>query len=594
MAANRYDQAAEMPILNTYVPIDFGNLYRIGATQKAAIDDAINQFGTAVTTFGEFRSPSQVDTQRYYDLTIGRKDMQDLIQGMVNNPDLIKDSAFRSKLNSVIYNTDFAALSDLQQSKEGLLARQKANQQLMLQGGYNPLIHDVDYSNYDTLQSGIYNDISPLPYTSVVEMVKPYVDNLKDSFMGVQDGWIHRGVSADRTDAQINANWSNIINTPGYSQNLEIIMKQNPGISTQDATDILNNQIILAGREFTRDEAERDPWSLYMMKKQWEASIADPATKMKNLTDLVHEDANRKYRQLYGNFTDPEAKYRWIEYGIQGLTEEERKELQPQITQNSIVTANRNLFMSRMETYGGNGWNAARDVAMAMSTPLGTEAAQIFTKQGAGTGKQYSDGSYEVSNIKTFTPLDETGFNMAGIDLVSEVPNKQVKNQSTEMMDLIKKRKQLWNAPDLQAKVIPAGYAVSDGYDAKNVAYLYIPYKQVKKYMNDADIITQGGSVVTRSFDEVSITQSVTYDYQGNVDRSSTVKRGKEEQYVRFVVTNNIASKGQAAMEADAIYNKYTGLSSDTRDTQVQQSQWDRSTPFDWIPPTIQYDPELN
>ena len=30
MQANRYDRAAEAPIMNRYVPINFGELYRIG------------------------------------------------------------------------------------------------------------------------------------------------------------------------------------------------------------------------------------------------------------------------------------------------------------------------------------------------------------------------------------------------------------------------------------------------------------------------------------------------------------------------------------------------------------------------------------
>ena len=43
MQANRYDRAAEAPILNTYVPINFGELYRIGAAQKEAVDQAAIQ-----------------------------------------------------------------------------------------------------------------------------------------------------------------------------------------------------------------------------------------------------------------------------------------------------------------------------------------------------------------------------------------------------------------------------------------------------------------------------------------------------------------------------------------------------------------------
>lgn len=579
MAANRFDQAAQMPVINTYVPIDFYQLYRIGATQKAAVDQAAKEFGAALEKFGEFYSPSQVDTNNWYNLTINRKDIQDLLNRMTTDPDAMKDAGFRSSLAGAINRTDYAALSRLRQSREGLLQRQEANWRLMLAGRYNPLLHDVDYSNYDTLASGIFNDVSPLPYTSVVEMVKPYVDNLEDSFMGVQNGWIHRGVTPERTDQQIQANWSNIVNTPGYSQNLELIMRQNPNMSAQQAADVLNSQIILAGREFTRDNAERDPWSLYVAKKQYEyAHDPDQQSAMKNLTDLVHDDLKRQFRLniTQNSSIDPELRMRFINQGFVGMNAEERKQIEPLLSVQSIRENNLNLFRGQVPKYEGNVYAAARDVAMNSSRPLGLEAASIYTKQAAATDKQYSDGSYEVSNIKNFVPLDQVGFNMSGI---TEENRQGITKHAN--WDLLNKRNKLWNSQDVQAKVLPGGHAISDNYDAFNVSYLYMPYKQVNKYMNDADIVLSGGEVVTRSFDEISTSRTDKFDYAGNPDGSTVVTRGKSEPYVRFPVASLIPSEGQAAMEADAVYNKYISLSSGTKDTQAAKSQRDRATIYE-------------
>lgn len=578
MAANRFDQAAQMPVINTYVPIDFQNLYRIGVTQQEAIQQATKDFGEALQKFGEFYSPSDIDTDNWYNLTINRRDVQDLLNRMVSDPDSIKDAGFRASLAGAINRTDYAALGRLKQSRQGMLSRQEANQKLMLAGKYNPLLHDVDYANYDTLRSGIYNDVSPLPYTSVVDMVKPYVDNLKDSFIGVQNGWIHKGVTPERTDQQVRANWSNIVNTPGYSQNLEIIMKQNPGINPQDAIKLLNRQIILTGREFTRDDAERDPWSLYVAKKQYEwAHDPDQKTAMKNLTDLVHEDLKRQFRLNITQDSDinPELRMRFINTGFAGMTVEERKQIEPLLNSNKIQANNLNLFMQQLPKYQGDLYAAARDVAMNSGRPLGLEAANIYTKQAAATDKQYSDGSYEVSNIKKFIPLDEIGFNMSGIS-----KDRQGFTQYGNW-DLLDKRNKLWNSQDVQAKVLSGGSAVSDNYQAFNTSYLYIPYKQVNKYMNDADIKLSGGDVVTRSFDEVSTSRTDKFDYAGNPDGSTIVTRGKTEKYVRFPVASLIPSEGQAAMEADAVYNKYISLSSGTKDVQAAKSQIDRATIYD-------------
>jgi hypothetical protein len=121
----------------------------------------------------------------------------------------------------------------------------------MLSDKYNPLWHDVDFTNDDTAQDDIFNDISPLAYKSEVDLVKPYVDNLNASFIGVSNGWIHSGVSTDRTDYEIQKNLSSIQNTPEYRKHLEILQRQ--GLSKEDAEYQLNNTLITAGREFAYD-----------------------------------------------------------------------------------------------------------------------------------------------------------------------------------------------------------------------------------------------------------------------------------------------------------------------------------------------------
>lgn len=120
MAANMYDQAAQAQFINTYAPINFGELFRIGAAQKEEMDRAAQQFGAQLQKFGEFRSPSAIDTQRYYDLTIGRQDIQDAINQMVSNPDALKDASFRSSLQSLINNIDYSSLSLLKESADNL------------------------------------------------------------------------------------------------------------------------------------------------------------------------------------------------------------------------------------------------------------------------------------------------------------------------------------------------------------------------------------------------------------------------------------------------------------------------------------------
>ena len=191
MAANRYDQAAEMPILNTYVPIDFGELYRIGAAQKAAVDQAISDISTAVSTFGEFTSPSDIDTRNYYNLSLGQ--MNDLITEVSADPDKLKDAGFRARFYGRLNNLNYAELSRLKQGAENLETRNKVAAEMKAKGLYNEnwdVYYDgngnivpFDASNYDTLRNGILNQLSPIQYKSMRDIIAPYVDDLKPTFI---------------------------------------------------------------------------------------------------------------------------------------------------------------------------------------------------------------------------------------------------------------------------------------------------------------------------------------------------------------------------------------------------------------------------
>ena len=190
MGVNMYDQAAQMPLINTYVPINFGELYRIASTQKEEIDKAQKQLNEGLQKFGEFTSPSDIDTQNYYNLSINQ--FQDLIDIAVNNPDAMKDASFRAKLNQRFNNLDYAALSRLKQGAENLKARNLATAQMKAKGLYNynwdvykdksGNIKQFDVSNYDTLNEGILDQLSPIQYKSLREIVQPYVEGIKPTF----------------------------------------------------------------------------------------------------------------------------------------------------------------------------------------------------------------------------------------------------------------------------------------------------------------------------------------------------------------------------------------------------------------------------
>lgn len=257
MATNRFDKPIESEYISQYTPIPFEQLYAIGKVNNERVDKAYQDLGNQFTKWSEFRSPSAVDTKRWYDLTVGAG--QDIVNKLAANPDLIKTAEGRSLIQSFINTRPYNELSQLQQSKEGLLQRQKVNQQLMLSGKYNPMWHDIDFTNYNTLDSGVFNDVAPLAYKSEVDLVKPYVDNLKPGFIRQEGAYDWRGVSSERTDQEIANNISAIYNTPEAQKHIQVLIQQ--GYTPEQANALFANRIYRAGREFAYEDRELNPLS---------------------------------------------------------------------------------------------------------------------------------------------------------------------------------------------------------------------------------------------------------------------------------------------------------------------------------------------
>lgn len=257
MATNRFDKPIESEYISQYTPIPFEQLYAIGKANNERVDKAYQDLGNQFTKWSEFRSPSAIDTKRWYDLTVGAG--QDIVNKLAANPDLIKTAEGRSLIQSFINTRPYNELSQLQQSREGLLQRQKVNQQLMLSGKYNPLWHEVDFTNYNTLDSGVFNDVAPLAYKSEVDLVKPYVDNLKAGYIRSDGSYDYSGVSTDRTDEQIAKNISAIYNTPEAQMHINALVRQ--GFTPDRARALFTDRIYRAGREFAYEDREANEFA---------------------------------------------------------------------------------------------------------------------------------------------------------------------------------------------------------------------------------------------------------------------------------------------------------------------------------------------
>lgn len=552
MAANMYDQAAQAQFINTYVPINFRELYRIGAAQKAAVDEAAQQFGTQLQKFGEFQSPSQIDTQRYYDLTIGRQDFQNAINQMVSNPDALKDAAFRSQLQSMINSVDYGTLSNLRSSRDAMLKRQEINQKLMLENRFNLLWHYVDFANYDTVNSKIFDDITPLPYMSVRELVEPYVNNLKGKFLGAKNGFLWNGVTDEMTDAQLQKNLSSIQNTPQYQKYLEIYQKM--GLNLEQAQQQLLNEIYTAGREYTWNKANRDPMAIENMRLQRKyASAANTANNLLNLTRVLESDATRNHLHKFTNLTPQE---------VDAFAEQGFKALSPEKQQEVLNLKNPGYVESKMKNYyeqvlkdtrrRSTAENAVIDL---ISTPISYEASDKYAAYGT-TGKQDKDGFYTANNSSNFKLAKELVYNTIGKDADKG----------------LQKFISLWNDGNnfSNFKISSDQRMISDGNDIYVVKHAYIPEDQLLKARIDRKSLSALGTPVTV---DAGPKTTERYDNRGNLE-STTTSSSTPVKTIRITVLQQLPRSGEAAITSDAAWmDKNLGIQTKTQDIQDMLSQ---------------------
>lgn len=532
MATNRFDKPIESEYISQYTPIPFEQLYAIGKANNERVDKAYQDLGNQFTKWSEFRSPSAVDTKRWYDLTVGAG--QDVVNKLAANPDLIKTAEGRSLIQSFINTRPYNELSQLQQSREGLLQRQKVNQQLMLSGKYNPLWHEVDFTNYNTLDRGVFNDVAPLAYKSEVDLVKPYVDNLKPGFIRQEGAYDWRGVSSERTDQEIANNISAIYNTPEAQKHIQVLIQQ--GYTPEQANALFANRIYRAGREFAyEDRLKRDRTGQQTAQKPFRltesiATTGGDAFKLGTQAYIAN-----KYRDQINSLTDQYNKA--VESNDNLSANIFKEQLRKIYNESNSYTPNK-LFNEIFKEYATDGKltnidlsNATNDILnrFAAPSPIASVNDLLQTTIPGITSETVTTplGKYRV--IANPRQLD------LATDVISEIAGyKHVESGKNKFRDALKNGK-LTNVILQQGGNILTLPVNKNGQvqpNSSQVITVAIPQSQLDALgITDADMVISGAKRI--------------YDRSGKVSISTEIKEGDKRKlpFQRYLEEGEYSSK---------------------------------------------------
>lgn len=546
MATNRFDKPIESEYISQYTPIPFELLYAIGKANNERVDKAYQDLGNQFTKWSEFRSPSAVDTKRWYDLTVGAG--QDVVNKLAANPDLIKTAEGRSLIQSFINTRPYNELSQLQQSREGLLQRLKVNLQLMLSDKYNPTWHYVDFTNYNTLDSGVFNDVAPLAYKSEVDLVKPYVDNLKPGFIRQEGAYDWRGVSSERIDQEIANNISAIYNTPEAQKHIQVLIQQ--GYTPEQANALFASRIYRAGREFAYEDRELNPLSkIYEADRLKRARTKEQQATQKpfRLTESIAATGGdafklgtqaytaNKYRDQINSLTDQYNKA--VESNDNLSANIFKEQLRKIYNESNSYTPNK-LFNEIFKEYATDGKltnidlsNATNDILnrFAAPSPIASVNDLLQTTIPGITSETVTTplGKYRV--IANPRQLD------LATDVISEIAGyKHVESGKNKFRDALKNGK-LTNVILQQGGNILTLPVNKNGQvqpNSSQVITVAIPQSQLDALgITDADMVISGAKRI--------------YDRSGKVSLSTEIKEGDKRKlpFQRYLEEGEYSSK---------------------------------------------------
>lgn len=285
MPVNRYDEASIAPYVEQYTPIPFDTLYKLGQVYNTQRDATETAFQTALQQYREFNSPSAVDTQRWYDLTV--RPASQLANEVAANPDILRTPEGRRRIQNFINTRPYAELSQLEQSKQNMLQRQKNIQELIKDGTYYEPWHNISMTNYDTLRQGLFNDINVTPYSSTAELVKPYIDGIKDSYIRTQGGFDYYGVTPEQIQTVVGANMNALLSSPQGREYMRQYVRA--GYSPEDAQALLANNLTLAASRYAHENRKTNPFATMqyqdqLIRRRW-ADPNNPANRDQNPND---------------------------------------------------------------------------------------------------------------------------------------------------------------------------------------------------------------------------------------------------------------------------------------------------------------------
>lgn len=210
-----YDQQAQMPVRDLF---DTQMMAMAINAAKDMYEKSQQEMKDFKKEYQDFLSPIQKDMDWY------KQNVTDKVKNTIDSLyaagiDPLRSAEGRAAVSRAINSIDVGTVSKLRQSALNAEAFNKAKRELQAKGLYNQALDKYDgpqLENYSTLDSGVWNKMSPTPYQNMSEFSKPYFDNVSPiQRTDKRDGITYtvQEITKDMLTDIANKNFSNLVNT---------------------------------------------------------------------------------------------------------------------------------------------------------------------------------------------------------------------------------------------------------------------------------------------------------------------------------------------------------------------------------------------
>ena len=588
MAINRFFK----PVDYEYTPIPFQELVTLGKYYADERKQAEKDLADYIKKANEFTSliSKDVDT---YNKTAFNPQIKQYIEQAASNPSVMKDMGWRSGLQAAVNAVDYGMLNKLKSSAESAKVYDTAVQKLAMEGKMPPGWEPNYFDTYSTADSGIFN-ATPLAYETTVETIRPYVDNLKASYLYTQEGYDYFGVDNATVARQIDAFKSDILSNPINQRKMRQWM--NAGATAEEAMNKMLQQAYTAGLEATHKTREINPFSKINEQVNAAARKAGLGSNDKPqavwFTQSLTADAQLRYRNAAQSLATLDPKYEELRKKIvtaskadataeeKAAGKEAEKELSKIAAAITPAETQKAAFMQGAQTPNEDGKYTAEQLINGTNSFINQFGAQIGSKYHDKINTTIRGVSNKVQNTdvgKTYVVSGPTDLKVQ-VDQIANLVGYKIDENSS----IAKVNQALQSGKFGEMPIIGDGYVMGlpNGDNSINYHGTAVAISQNaldKARLTEKDIILAGATIAyTRKSESSSETEKPKVDWEGDVQYLTTTTthvRGGEKYYI--LPTMHMLPSTHGGISAETLNNSIAEEQySDSQRGNLQMYNW--------------------